>query len=101
MEAQNLDTIQAMQIRMNLQQLFTMSAESGRRFLDRWNVWVQVCDLAPMKRLAKTITAKSEGILRSIATSAEAGKQQAALTKQTVRFCTGAWQAAVKPRRRR
>ena len=47
LEAQNLDTIQAMQIRMNLQQLFTMSAKSARRFLDRWNVWVQVCDLAP------------------------------------------------------
>ena len=59
LEAQNLDTIQAMQIRMNLQQLFTMSVKSARRFLDRWNAWVQVCDLAPMKKLAKTITAKS------------------------------------------
>ena len=68
LEAQNLDTVQAMQIRMNLQQLFTMGAKSARRFLDRWNVWVQVCDLAPMKRLAKTVMAKSEGILRSIAT---------------------------------
>ena len=37
LEAQNLDTIQAMQIRMNLQQLFTMSVKSARRFLDRWN----------------------------------------------------------------
>ena len=42
LEAQNLDTIQAMQIRMNLQQLFTMSVKSARRFLDRWNAWVQV-----------------------------------------------------------
>ena len=67
--AQNLDTIQAMQIRMNLQQLFTMDAKTARRFLDRWNAWVQVCDLGPMKRLAKTIMAKAEGILRSIATS--------------------------------
>jgi hypothetical protein len=33
--------------------------------------------------------------------SAEASKQQAALTKQTIRFWTGAWQAAVKPRRHR
>ena len=77
LEAQNLDTIQAMQIRMNLQQLFTMSAKSARRFLDRWNVWVQVCDLAPMKRLAKTITAKSEGILRSIATGLSNGVLEA------------------------
>jgi len=67
LEAQNLDTIQAMQIRMNLQQLFTMDAKTARRFLDRWNAWVQVCDLGPMKRLAKTIMAKAEGILRSIA----------------------------------
>ena len=37
LEAQNLGTIQAMQIRMNLQQLFTMSVKSARRFLDRWN----------------------------------------------------------------
>ena len=48
LEAQNLDTIQAMQIRMNLQQLFTMDAKSARRFLDRWNAWVRVCDLGPM-----------------------------------------------------
>ena len=39
LEAQNLDTIQAMQIRMNLQQLFTMDAKTARRFLDRWNAW--------------------------------------------------------------
>ncbi len=68
LEAQNLDTIQAMQIRMNLQLLFTMGVKSARRFLDRWNAWVQVCDLDPMKKLAKTIMAKSSGILRSIET---------------------------------
>ena len=77
LEAQNLDTIQAMQIRMNLQQLFTMDAKTARRFLARWNTWVQVCDLAPMKRLAKTIMAKSEGILRSIATGLSNGALEA------------------------
>jgi transposase len=77
LEAQNLDTIQAMQIRMNLQQLFTMSFKSAQRFLDRWNAWVQVCDLAPMKKLAKTIMAKSEGILRSIATGLSNGVLEA------------------------
>src|SRR5271157_1781876 len=70
LEAQNLDTIQAMQ-------LFTMSLKSARRFLDRWNAWVQICDLAPMKKLAKTITAKSEGILRSIATGLSNGVLEA------------------------
>ena len=77
LEAQNLDTIQAMHIRMNLQQLFTMDAKTARRFLDRWNAWVQVCDLAPMKRLAKTIMAKAEGILRSIATGLSNGVLEA------------------------
>jgi transposase len=42
LEAQNLDTTQAMQIRMNLQQLFRLGAHSARRFLGRlrkecWN----------------------------------------------------------------
>ena len=77
LEAQNLDTIQAMQIRMNLQQLFAMDAKTTRRFLDRWNAWVQVCDLGPMKRLAKTIMAKAEGILRSIDTGLSNGLLEA------------------------
>src|SRR5271166_2963490 len=77
LEAQNLDTIQAMQIRMNLQQLFTMDAKTARRFLDRWNAWVQICDLGPMKRLAKTIMAKAAGILRSIATGLSNGVLEA------------------------
>jgi len=77
LEAQNLDTTQAMQIRMNLQQLFAMDAKAARRFLNRWNAWVQVCDLGPMKRLAKTIMAKSAGILRSIETGLSNGVLEA------------------------
>lgn len=77
LEAQNLDTTQAMQIRMNLQQLFTMGAKSARRFLDRWNTWVQICDLPPMKKLAKTIMGKAEGILRSIETGLSNGVLEA------------------------
>lgn len=77
LEAQNLDTTQAMQIRMNLQHLFTFGAKSARRFLDRWNAWVQVCDLAPMNRLAKTIMGKAEGILRSIDTGLSNGVLEA------------------------
>ena len=53
-----------MNIYMNLQQLLTMSLKLACRFLYRWNAGLQVCDLAPMKKLAKTITAKSERILR-------------------------------------
>jgi transposase len=77
LEAQNLDTTQAMQIRMNLQQLFAMDASTARRFLTRWNAWVQVCDLGPMKKLAKTIMTKSSGILRSIETGLSNGVLEA------------------------
>jgi len=77
LEAQNLDATQAMQIRMNLQQLFTMDAKTARRFLDRWNAWVKICDLAPMKPLAKTIMAKSKGILRFIETGLSNGVLEA------------------------
>jgi len=66
-----------MQIRMNLQQLFTMSPKSARRFLDRWNAWVEVSDLGPMKKLAKTVMGKAEGILRSIATGLSNGVLEA------------------------
>lgn len=77
LEAQNLDTTQAMQIRINLQQLFTKDAATARRFLVRWNAWVQVSDLSPMKKLAKTIMAKSKGILRSIETGLSNGVLEA------------------------
>ena len=43
----------------------------------RWNAWVQVCDLGPMKRLAKTIMGKAEGILRSIDTGLSNGVLEA------------------------
>lgn len=77
LEAQNLDTTQAMHIRMNLQQLFTMDTKTAHRFLVRWNAWVQICDLAPMKKLAKTIMAKSKGILPSIETGLSNGVLEA------------------------
>ena len=77
LEAQNLDATQAMQIRMNLQQLFTMDAKTAGKFLDRWNAWVKISDLGPMKKLAKTIMAKSKGILRSISTGLSNGVLEA------------------------
>ena len=77
LEAQNLDTTQAMQIRMNLQQLFKMEAKTARRFLDRWQAWVKVSDLGPMKKLAKTIMAKADGILRAIETGLSNGLMEA------------------------
>lgn len=77
LEAQSLDTIQATQIRMKLQDLSKKDAKTARRFLERWNAWVQVCDLSPMKRLANTIMGKAEGILRSIDTGLSNGVLEA------------------------
>ena len=57
-------------IHMNLQPLFTTEARTARPFLNNgWKAWVQICDLAAIKKLAKTIMAKSVGILRSTATA--------------------------------
>ncbi len=62
---------------MNLQQLFAKDANTAARFLVRWNAWVQVSDLGPMKKLARTIMAKSKGILRSIETGLSNGVLEA------------------------
>jgi hypothetical protein len=61
------------------------------------NRWLKKNPLMSMWLSAANTAA---GRARSAA-SAEARKQQTALTKQTVRFWTGGWLAAVKPRRRR
>ena len=70
LEAANLDSMQAWQIRMNLQDVFTMpSVASARKFLHRWHAWVSTCDLQPMKKVAATIMAKADEILRSVSSS--------------------------------
>jgi hypothetical protein len=61
------------------------------------NPWLKKNPLMSMWLSAANAAA---GRARSAA-AAEARRQQAALTKQTIRFWTRAWQAAVKPRRRR
>src|SRR5277367_3553224 len=59
LEAANLDTMQAWQIRQNLQDVFTMpSVASARKYLSRWYAWVSTSDLPPMKKAASTIMAK-------------------------------------------
>ncbi len=61
------------------------------------NPWLKKTPLMSM-----WLSAANAGAWRArSAASAEARRQQTALTKQTVRFWTGAWLAAVKPRRRR
>ena len=41
------------------------------------DAWVKISDLGPMKKLAKTIMAKSKGILRSISTGLSNGVLEA------------------------
>jgi transposase len=74
LEGTNLDTLQAYQMRMNLQDVFQApSLASARRFLDRWASWVRLSELKPMVRAAATIMEKADGILRSIATKLSNG----------------------------
>ena len=74
LEGANLDTMQAYQIRMNLQQLFAMnSVQTARRFLEKWNAWVRISELKPMIKAAKTILAKADDILRAIQTGLSNG----------------------------
>jgi transposase len=74
LEGENLDTMQAYQIRMNLQEVFRMgSLVDAARFLRRWVTWVGICDLAPMKRVAKTISDKAAQILAAITTGLSNG----------------------------
>ena len=67
-----------MQIRMNLQQLFTMSAKSARRFLDRWNVSGSGSATSRTDEEAgQDDHGQVEGILRSIATGLSNGVLEA------------------------
>jgi len=78
LEGTNLDTLQAYQMRMNLQDVFQApSLASARRFLDRWASWVRLSELKPMVRAAATIMEKADGILRSIATKLSNGDIEA------------------------
>jgi hypothetical protein len=61
-------------IRMNLQDVFTMpSVASARKFLRRCHACVSTCDLLPMKKVAATIMAKADEILRSISSNLSNG----------------------------
>jgi transposase len=74
LEGTNLDTLQAWQIRINLQDVFDRpSVASARRFLQTWNAWVQTSGLKPMMKAAKTIMQRAGDILRSIHTGLSNG----------------------------
>ena len=78
LETANLDTMQAWQMRLNLQDLFKCpSVTSARKFLDRWHAWVETSDLKPMIKAARTIMAKADDILRSIASGISNGLLEA------------------------
>ena len=50
---------------------------SARKLLTLWNTWVQVSDLKPMKKVAKTIMEKADDILRAIASKNSTGLLEA------------------------
>jgi len=78
LEGTNLDTLQAYQMRMNLQDVFKApSLASARRFLDRWATWVRLSELKPMVRAAATIMEKADGILRAITSKISNGVMEA------------------------
>lgn len=78
LEAANLDTMQAWQMRQNFQDIFkTASPAAARRFLKRWHAWVTTCDLQPMRKAAATIMAKADNILRAIASGMSNGLLEA------------------------
>lgn len=78
LETANLDTMQAWQMRLNLQDIFaSASIASARRKLERWCAWVRTSDLKPMIKLAKTITDKADGILRAITSKISNGLLEA------------------------
>jgi transposase len=77
-EGINLDTLQAWQIRINLQEAFDgPSLTSARRFLQRWNARVQTPGLRPTMKAAKTIMKRVGDILRSIETGLSNGVLEA------------------------
>lgn len=78
LEGTNLDTLQAWQIRINLQDVFDRpSVSSARRFLQTWAAWVRTSGLKPMIKAAKTIMRRAGDILRSIETGLSNGIMEA------------------------
>lgn len=78
LESANLDTMQAWQMRLNLQELFKCgSIASARKFLDRRFAWVETSDLEPMIKAARIIMAKADDILRSITSNISNGLLEA------------------------
>jgi len=78
LEGANLDTAQAHQMRMNLQDIFKApSVASAKRRLETWAAWVRISELEPMIRAATTLTEKADDILRGIATKLSNGVMEA------------------------
>lgn len=78
LEGTNPDTLQAWQIRVNLQDVFDRpSVSSARRFLQTWSAWVRTSGLKPMMKAAKTIMQRAADILRSIQTGLSNGIMEA------------------------
>ena len=77
-EGANLDTMQAWQMRLNLQDVFKMtSLARAAKYLARWHTWVKISELKPMIKAANTIMSKSSEILRAISNNLSNGLLEA------------------------
>lgn len=78
LEGANLDTVQAWQMRLNLQDVFKVASPAGAaRFLKRWHAWVKISELKPMIKAANTIMSRSSEILRAITSKLSNGLLEA------------------------
>ena len=74
LEGSHLDTMQACHIWLKLQDAFKIGeVAAARRFLERWNSWVNIPALEPMVKVAATIMERAEDILRAIETGLSNG----------------------------
>ena len=78
LEGANLDTMQAWQMRLNLQDVFKMtSLARAAKYLACWHTWVKISELKPMIKAANTIISKSSEILRAITNNLSNGLLEA------------------------
>jgi transposase len=63
-----LKTVMAYRMKLAFQEFWTVPRKAARRYLRAWCRWVRDHDLAPMTRLAATLKAHEDGIVRWFST---------------------------------
>ncbi len=68
LEETGLKTVAAYRMKLAFQEFWTVPRGAARRYLRAWCRWVRAHDLAPMTKLAATLEAHEDGIVRWFAT---------------------------------